>query len=326
MLEANYAEAVETRLRWLRWAIKHGDESWSKIADLSPAKVATRRNWLDVLPTYRHALESGDTFFVNKNFCELVEHARRTVPGDLVFDSRWLQSKFAWAWLETPFVVPANIDDGRGGVHTFREDRRAVVCAVAWVPIPAGQVTSSRVAGEGAHLFMTYQGFREIVPGSEGFGCWSYFVLQDGDRLDERVRAFEDRSRGVSGGLYTDRSENWAHEIRWVYAATYLMSQRLAMPLEKRVDRHVTKRAAKLKLTQPPILRVITLRRMEQDRPAVGHEVVDWQWRWEVRGHWRNQFCPGSGTYRPVFIEAYVKGPEGKPLKPPGMKLFVARR
>ena len=29
---------------------------------------------------------------------------------------------------------------------------------------------------------------------------------------------------------------------------------------------------------------------------------------------------------RPIFIEAFVKGPEDKPMKPDTLKLFVAKR
>jgi hypothetical protein len=107
----------------------------------------------------------------------------------------------------------------------------------------------------------------------------------------------------------------------------YLMNQRLAARIEHPIPREVKRRAEKQKLVQPPILRVISLRRLEAARPKDGKpKPVDWQWQWEVRGHWRNQHCPSTGEHKPVFIEAYVKGPEDKPLKPPGLKLFVARR
>ena len=37
--------------------------------------------------------------------------------------------------------------------------------------------------------------------------------------------------------------------------------------------------------------------------------------RWIVDGHWRNPWYPASETHRPRYIDAYVKGPEGAPLK-----------
>ena len=53
---------------------------------------------------------------------------------------------------------------------------------------------------------------------------------------------------------------------------------------------------------------------------------VDWQWRWSVAGHWRDQWYPADGVHRPKFIESYVKGPDDKPLKPASSKIFVAER
>jgi len=42
----------------------------------------------------------------------------------------------------------------------------------------------------------------------------------------------------------------------------------------------------------------------------------DWQSRWLVGGHWRQQACgPNRSERRPVWIAPHVKGPEDKPLK-----------
>lgn len=37
--------------------------------------------------------------------------------------------------------------------------------------------------------------------------------------------------------------------------------------------------------------------------------------RFSVRGHWRNQWYPSEERHKPVFVEAYIKGPEGAPLR-----------
>lgn len=106
------------------------------------------------------------------------------------------------------------------------------------------------------------------------------------------------------------------------------MAQRLAITVQHPVDRHTHHRAAREGQTAPSFIRVITLRRLEADRQRAGSagEAPDWQWQWEVRGHWRNQWYPSEGIHKPKFIEAYLKGPEGKPLKPGATKLFAARR
>lgn len=34
-----------------------------------------------------------------------------------------------------------------------------------------------------------------------------------------------------------------------------------------------------------------------------------------VRGHWRRQYHPSDGSHRPTWIDSYIKGPEGAPLR-----------
>ena len=40
----------------------------------------------------------------------------------------------------------------------------------------------------------------------------------------------------------------------------------------------------------------------------------DWSHRWLVSGHWRNQWYPSEGVRRPIWIDAFVKGPSDAPL------------
>jgi hypothetical protein len=74
-------------------------------------------------------------------------------------------------------------------------------------------------------------------------------------------------------------------------------------------------------------INVVTLRRMSEDRAKdpQGH-FIDWQWQWTVTGHWRHQYYPSQPVHKRVYIEAYIKGPPDRPLKPPGAKLFVVKR
>jgi hypothetical protein len=117
------------------------------------------------------------------------------------------------------------------------------------------------------------------------------------------------------------------HEIRWIYTAFHLMAQKLAVQKPITPDRAQRKRAER-EGREPENIKVISLRRLEQARDQVDreHKIVDWQWQWEVRGHWRNQWYAAAGEHRQVFIDAYIKGPEDKPLKDPGQRLFVAVR
>lgn len=74
------------------------------------------------------------------------------------------------------------------------------------------------------------------------------------------------------------------------------------------------------------VVRTVMLRRREYvNREPGDHEPVDWQYRWTVRPHWRNQWYASEGRHKPVLIGSYVKGPPDKPLKS-STPLFVVKR
>lgn len=336
-MDSAYIRALEKRAAWLKWAKEQGRARWSeldKVAEHKDSYWAT-----NALPSYISTLEFGDTFFMNKKFASLVEHARETVPDDLEFDSSWMQAKQGWLWIEEPFKVPDVDAEENPELKAALIEKELVikVSAIGWRTVPEGEQTArfmnrkvlGRVAGPGAVQFLCFQDFSLYHSDVIGFGSWSYFMLQDGDKLIDRIRQFENvvKDEGEGGAYRKDRTSDMMHEIRWVYAAFYLMAQRLASQVQHNTDRNTRRRAELIRQPVTPFIRVVTLRRMEEERKkqAAGPP-VDWAWQWEVRGHWRNQFLPSTGGHKPVFVEAYIKGPDDKPLKPPGHKLFVAGR
>lgn len=127
------------------------------------------------------------------------------------------------------------------------------------------------------------------------------------------------------GGL-TDET-GYAVEFGWVYAALYLMGQRLATTIRRQPDRGTRRRAEHAGHRLPPFIDVVTLRRLEADRVADprGRD-IDWQWQWWVSPHWRRQWYPSDGVNRWKLIPTYLKGPSGRPLKPGVPRFFVAKR
>lgn len=321
-MDSNYIKAIEIRARWLRYARSMGS---------LPSNMARgeKNYWLTGLPGYVDCLENGDSFFMNSKFCSLVEHARVTVPDDLVFDSSWLQAPQGFLWIEEPFKVPITEEEK---AEAKASNYFPTISAIGWRPVPEGQQTAKgmigdvagRVAGKGAYQFLTFLCF----PGEEErFGCWSYFLIQDGDKLVDRIRQFEGISKEVGGAYPNEKESDMLHEIRWIYSAMYLMAQRLAISVQHNTDRHTRRRNEFAKLKVTPFIRVITLRRMEEARQKASKgEAIEFQWHWEVRGHWRNQYFPSENTHKPVFIDAYIKGNLERPFKSPGVKLFVAGR
>lgn len=327
-MDSAHIKAVETRLKWLRWAKDTAPYKYPELATI-------------INHQYVPVLEKADTFYMNRQFAELVDNARETIPDDLVFDSTWMQSRMGWLYTAHPFLVPHIIEPE--GLPTL--DMR--INAIGWYPVPEGAMTglgttsrpSGNRAGKGAYEFVCFldntQFAEGLDPERSGFGCWSYFMLQDGDKLIDRIHDFEFNGAGMhegeGGGNYPQvRKTDMLHEIRWVYAAFYLMAQRLTMHVQHNTERAVRRRAEReYKLPIPPIYRVITLRRMEEAKQKAkeeGKSEIEWSWQWMVRGHWRNQWFASEGVHKPVFIESYIKGPEDKPLKPETHKLFIAQR
>jgi hypothetical protein len=97
------------------------------------------------------------------------------------------------------------------------------------------------------------------------------------------------------------------------------MSQRLATTVSKTATRGTRKRLERDRTPVKAEYRIVTLRRMEEDREKAakepGHD-VNWQWSWTVGGHWRNQWYPVEQEHKTIWIDEYVKGDLEKPLKP----------
>jgi hypothetical protein len=226
-------------------------------------------------------------YFMNDKFGDLVGHAWLSVPDDLKFERSWPPTPTGFMWLEKPF------DAGpyAGLIH-----------AVSWI---GGMLESG---GYLFHFFSDHGDSYDVYPGRP---------LGQNDTLADLLARFEVGSYGLL--MYPT--------LRWVFAAFHLMSQHLCVQVECDTDRATKRRAERSKTTVPPKFKVVTLRRMEIDRVNAerngGKEPTDWRWQWAVRGHWRNQWHPAAQGHRQIFIEAYIKGPEDKPLKPVTKYIFV---
>lgn len=337
MLDSAYTKALETKGAWLKWAKKEGLSVWTRMDEewlkQNPSVTerdieSGQRSYASILPLYTYCLEESDTFFMNNAFCELVDHARISVPGDLKFSSSWMLAKQGWLWLQQPVEVPQ--------INAFPKSElgglSVKIRAIGWVHVPEGTKygTTGQVTGPNAYEFLCYQSFDDYDFGKTyvGFGCWSYFLLQDGYPLDHRIKTFEDSADHLAGKYVDSEQANSHHEIRWIYSAFYLMAQKLAIQIDHSPDRHTRKRAERAQITIPNAIKVISLRKLEAARKIAltRNEPIEWHWTWAVRGHWRNHYCPSTKTHKQVFVESYIKGPAGKPLKPMSQKLFVAQR
>ena len=93
-----------------------------------------------------------------------------------------------------------------------------------------------------------------------------------------------------------------------------LMQQTLAWTESARADRPERRRWVRAGHPPPPDIKVVKLRKMAKAPEHDQEQLVDWSHRWLVSGHWRQQYYPGTGTHRPLWISPHVKGPENRPL------------
>lgn len=111
--------------------------------------------------------------------------------------------------------------------------------------------------------------------------------------------------------------------MRYVHALWLLLNQTITKVEDERAERPARRRAEKASL--PSAVTVIRLRRevAAMDRHP-SESAVEWQHRWITRGHWRWQHVgehyPGAvetekGYRARIWINPFIKGPEGAPIK-----------
>lgn len=113
-----------------------------------------------------------------------------------------------------------------------------------------------------------------------------------------------------------------------IFAAMLLfLGQRILVTRQARPMRSIRRRSRREEPHFDPVVRVVELRRKEaRDHSQDAGDPVDWHCRWLVSGHWRQQWFPSQQRHQPVWITPYVKGPDDKPLKEPGAKVFAVVR
>jgi hypothetical protein len=96
-----------------------------------------------------------------------------------------------------------------------------------------------------------------------------------------------------------------------------LMAEKIVVKDKRQVHRAAWREAGRISRGQLDLktVRVIELRRRQQDdaEPTNGGP-GNYSHQWIVKGFWRNQYYPKSGTHRQKYIADYVKGPKDKPL------------
>jgi hypothetical protein len=139
------------------------------------------------------------------------------------------------------------------------------------------------------------------------------------------LKRYDDPAKS-EGGLHPQN--HYRFELQILYAATAItfMSQKIAAPTARSVDRPTRRRLLKEGWHNPHTVNVVELRRLIRSPSSEEHDPIDWDHRWWVRSHWRSQFYPSLNQHRMIIVPAHTKGPEDKPLAPPKTNVFVVTR
>lgn len=140
-------------------------------------------------------------------------------------------------------------------------------------------------------------------------------VWVDGQRVGPKlVPVPEDRMNERADVNGEPATYPWSFNLlRWMVTYWTMMNQTVVASSREPLERLTARRVRRYKI--PEHVTVVQLRRRESNQKHVGETSVEWQHRWMVRGHWRNQpYGEGRRDVRRIWIHPFVKGPADKPL------------
>ncbi len=283
--------------------------------------------WADAIA---NLLKEAETYYVAPHMMEVIQNTKDTMPSFPLTNYN-IPCPVGFCYLPTAHRVGPSLEAlGVTGVPAR---------AFAWTlgPDPAAERESTRAYGcgtdiEGAgqcnlcghyHLTMLYWvAFadndwpgepRYLVPTGTAF-----LPLGTGKNWDAAMRILD----GDTGQEMDDPKTSLSMDsLRFFVSFLCFIRQKCVKEVQESVPRS-TRRRLPEDWKPEPTVRVILLRRYVEESEGQGHSEVDWQCRWWVQGHWRDQWHPSIKAHMPVYIETYIKGPEGKPLKAPDRAVF----
>ncbi|MGA2669837.1 MAG: hypothetical protein ABSF21_00215 [Dehalococcoidia bacterium] len=146
----------------------------------------------------------------------------------------------------------------------------------------------------------------------------SYDAIQHDDALIDNPKAYERLSKEI-----WNKSEQRCRKI--FLTLLCFIKQRLFTTIKTPGTNALYRKPINKPEPEVPLINIITLR-PKTTVLSGEHRDVDWQYRWLVRGHWRQQWYRSDNTHRAIWITPYIKGPENKPLKKPSVNLFAVIR
>lgn len=305
--EGMYAKAMDLQLDLLRTMSQ-------ELSNLSlPGQSTTlgelpgeKKQLVRVMPYfYDRIVRRGEPFYWNVATAKLIEAAASGLP-DTTLTFPMMPAPVGFMYFEHPLDVPKTNE---------AESYAAPLRALGW----------SVDQGVASFIFWCISSTGRVRPGA--FYSWAFgkpmsdvlhYAALDADAGLVRVN--------FNYGGRVDRM------TRYLVSALLFMQQTILVSTGVPAPRHVRKRAERdhqITWATAPIINVVHLRRKSYATNGLNaiQREVEWHCRWIVRGHWRHQACgPTMTDHRPVWINAYTKGPEDQPIKPPRARVFAVVR
>lgn len=324
-------DAYDAQMALWRWYRTPGGQRW-----LSEDYAANARGLppetqqlLDEL----YASEAGDRLlmcdpiFVSAEMCEVIDAAKDSFELEPLLESDVVTPR-GFMLYETPFDVPDRFDNPTtikavSWTRTFAVDspetRDAIEDALREAGGSVGDLEDlaidrgARPNGISITLYagtppeLAAAGMPTLAP--IHLTPWWFGMSFDGNEVDP--------SNVPTGAAW------W-----WKIAQTTfrLMQQRIASKHLARPDRASRREAKRAGFPDDTDVVVVRLRREESEGHDGDPEDANYSHRFIVSGHWRNQWYASHNLHRQIWVSAYVKGPEDKPLIVRPRRVFMWSR
>lgn len=268
------------------------------------------------------ALRGAESFHVDADMTPLIEWAAAGLDETDRFRMDMAPAGVGFA----RFAQPLTMNDARGKVMKAN--------LLVWVP------RRVKFVGEAEHTVTMFYYFNDLAdPDDYGdellqeygrdyliakFGRWQLAGYEWGSPDQRMGPAMVMPNESQAARILADGAipSAYTNLFRQFYAFWMLCEQTVTTRSEAEIPRAFARRARRANI--PPRVSVIHLRRRENAAEGVGETRVEWHHRWIVRGKWQWRRCgPNHPFAEPydkgwrcrVYIDDYVKGPAGKPLK-----------
>jgi hypothetical protein len=233
-------------------------------------------------------LDEAEMYWASADMCHLLAGAAETLPSAPIVRGDLPEDK--------GFVV---FDDPIPAIDAHRENDNLSIAAMEWA--------YALVKGQPAVHLGFYDkaerlGIQEMTGPLFFLGTSTWIANTELEDIESTYPHADER---MKASLIEDR--------RLLHAFFLLISQRVTQVEVRQPDRAERRRAERQGRVAPPV-RVVNLREVYRPSESPEGREVNWDHRWMVSGHWRQQWYASEQRHRPVFISPFVKGPADRPL------------